>query len=214
MLLLKRFDFKINFKKCVFLKNTIEYLGYIVSPEGITLSGRHIEAVQNFPIPKKVLDVQRFLGLSNYFRKFVKDYASKAKPLTNMLKKNFTFKFDKDCLLAFNSLKKELTSSPVLSIYNPNKATEIHTDASTIAIAGILLQKQDNKNWAPVAYFSQCTNNAEHNYHSFELEMLAIVRTIERFHIYLYGLDFTVVTDCNAVVHSINKACLNPRIAR
>lgn len=102
----------------------------------------------------------------------------------------------------------------MLRVYNPHAVTEIHTDASSIAIAGILLQKQQSSCWAPIAYYSQCTNKAEKNYHSFELEMLAIVKTIERFHIYLYGLDFTVVTDCNAVVHAINKACLNPRIAR
>lgn len=131
-----------------------------------------------------------------------------------MLKKSVTFKFDEKCVTAFNALKDKLISSPVLSIYNPNKATEVHTDASSIAIVGILLQNQNNNNWAPVAYYSQCTNNAEKNYHSFELEMFAIIKTIERFHIYLYGLDFTVVTDCNAVVHAINKACLNPRIAR
>lgn len=77
----------------------------------------------------------------------------------------------------------------------------------------LLLQKQRSNNFAPIAYFSQATNKTEEKYHSFELEMLAIVRS-ERFHIYFYGSDFTVVTDCNALVHAVNKANLNPRIAR
>jgi len=119
----------------------IKYLGYIISPEGITLSNRHIEAVQRFPIPKKILDIQRFLGLTNYFRKFIKDYASKARPL-NLLKKSFTFKFDKECIIAFDLLKKELISAPVLSIYNPHKTTEVHTDASTVAMTGIFFTEE------------------------------------------------------------------------
>ncbi|KMQ91352.1 hypothetical protein RF55_8798 [Lasius niger] len=89
MLLLKRHDFQLNFNKCLFLRETIEYSGYIISPSGITLSSRHIEAVRNFPLPKKV-EIQRFLGLTNYFRKFIKNYASKVKPLTDLLKKSST----------------------------------------------------------------------------------------------------------------------------
>lgn len=124
------------------------------------------------------------------------------------------FNFDIECKKAFETLKSELTTYPVLRLYNPAAETELHTDASSLGLAAILLQKQTFKEWAPVAYFSQTTNQAESRYHSFELEMLAVIRAIERFHIYLYGLDFTVITDCNALVHSVNKANLNPRIAR
>lgn len=76
------------------------------------------------------------------------------------------------------------------------------------------MQKQEGGQWAPVAYYSQSTNRAEANYHSFKLEMLAIVKSIEKFHIYLYGLEFTVLSDCNTVVYAVSKASLNPRIAR
>lgn len=114
-------------------------------------------------------------------------------------------------------------SFPVLRLYNLHLSCELHTDASTIAVAGTkafclhkfaLLKKQVLGQWAPIAYFSQSTNKAESRYHSFELEMLAIIKSIERFHIYLYGIDFTVVTDCRALVFAINKANINPRIAR
>ena len=80
-------------------------------------------------------------------------------------------------------------------MYNPKAETKLHTDASAQGLAAILMQ-QNNGAWASVAYFSQNTNSAKQKYHSFELEMLAIVRDIERFHVYLYGLNFTVVTDC------------------
>jgi len=193
---------------------TIEYLGYIISPSGITLSSRHVDAVNKFPQSRKVVEVQRFLGLINYFRKFIKDYAVKARSLNNFLRKSTVFNFDESCQRAFQLLKKELIAYPVLRLYKPFSATKIHTDASAIAVAEILLQKQESNNWAPVAYSSQATNKAEAKYHSFELEMLAIVKTIERFHIYLYGLEITVVTDCHALVYALNKTSLNPRIAR
>lgn len=173
----------------LFLKTRIEYLGYIVSVDGITLSTRHVEAVKNFLVPKKLIEVQRFLGLTNYFRKFIKDYARITRPLHCLLRKSASFLFDEECQTAFETLKKELTSYPILTIYNPFLDTEIHTDASALAIAGILLQKQKSGQWTPVAYYSQATNQAETKYHSFELEMLAIVKTIERFHVYLYGLS-------------------------
>lgn len=212
--LLKKYQLHVNYKKSKFLRKSIEYLGYIISPQGITLSQRHIDAVRNFPQPSKVVEVQRFIGLTNYFRKFIQDYAVKAKPLYSLLRKNVAFNFDDNCKRAFELLKKELTKSPTLRLYNPTAEIELHTDASALAYAAILLQKQNTGGWAPLAFYSQSTNVAEQNYHSFELEMMAVVKAIERFHIYLYGISFTVITDCHALVFALNKAHLNPRIAR
>lgn len=100
------------------------------------------------------------------------------------------------------------------SNYNLETETQLHTDASTQGLAAILLQKQVSGSCAPIAYYSTATNQAQFDYFSFELEMLAMIKAIERFHIYLYGLDVTIVTDYNALVHTITKANLNPRIAR
>lgn len=212
--ILKKYSFEINLDKCQFLRKRVEYLGYTISEQGITLSERHTEAIRKFPQPKSVHELQSFLGLTNYFRKFIKGYATLARPMYNLLKKSATFDFDSNCVNAFKKLKSELIAYPVLRLYNPKAETELHTDASALGIAGILMQKQGTGVWAPVAYFSQATNEAEKKYHSFELEMLAIVKAIERFHMYLYGLEFTVITDCNALVYAVNKANLNPRIAR
>lgn len=98
LLLIKQYEFQLNYKKCSFLKTTIEYLGYVISPSGITLNTKHVEAVENFPQPKKLVEVQRFLRLTNYFRKFIKDYAVKAKPLNNLLRKSIIFNFDEKCI--------------------------------------------------------------------------------------------------------------------
>lgn len=212
--ILREYNFELNYRKSLFLRKRIEYLGYVISHNSITLSDRHTDAVRKFPLPKDVASVQRFLGLSNYFRKFIKDYSIKARPLYELLKKTVPFVMNEKCLQSFEILKRELTSYPALALYNPTAETELHTDASAQGLAAILLQKQKSGIWAPVAYYSQGTNAAEAKYHSFELEMLAIVKAVERFHMYLYGIDFGIVTDCNALVYAVNKANLNPRIAR
>lgn len=214
LIILKQYGIELNLNKCQFLRKKVEYLEYIISEDRITLSSRHTEAIRDFPQPENGLEVQRFLGLTNYFRKFIKNYAEIARPLYNLLKKTSSFIFDNNCVEALISLKKQLVSYPVLRLYNPKAETELHTDASAQGIAAILMQRQTSGIWAPVAYYSQATNEAEKKYHSFELEMLAIVRAIERFHTYLYGLEFTVITDCNALVYAVHKANLNPRIAR
>jgi len=165
---------ELNLMKCQFLKKEIEFLGFIISIEGITLSSRHVEAVKNFKRPENVQEVQRFLGLCGYFRKFIKDYALKARPLQNLLKKTVKFIFDDACVQAFQLLKKELTSESVLCVYDPAAETELHTDACSLGLAAILLQKQKGNLWGPVAYYSQTTNQAETRYHCFELEMLDI----------------------------------------
>ena len=120
------------------------------------------------------------------------------------MKKETDFNFDNACSEAFQALKEELTSSPVLSLYDSSAETQLHTDACSAGLGAILLQKQANKTWAPVSYFSQA-DEAERKYHSYELEMLAIVRAVERFHLYLYGIQFVVVTDCNALVYAITR---------
>lgn len=155
LLLLRQYKFQLNRDKCLFLKSTIEYLGYVISSLGISVSPRHVGAIKKFPQPRKLLELQRFVGLTNYFRKFIEDYAVKVKPLIDLLKKSKLFVFDEKCVKAFQNLKDELISSPVLCTYNPFAPTEIHIDASAIAIAGMLLQKQESNKWAPVAYFSQ-----------------------------------------------------------
>lgn len=179
----------------------MEFLRYMVSAKEITMGTRHIQAILEFPQPKNVREDQSYFRLVNYFRKFIKNHALKIKPFTVLTHKNAEFYFNTDCINAFKSLKKELTSAPVLHIYNLTAETELHTDASLQGFGTILLQKQNNKMWAPIAYFSKATTNAEKRYRSYELETLAIVKAIERFYVYLQGIAFRIVTDCNSLVY-------------
>lgn len=103
---------------------------------------------------------------------------------------------------------------PILKVYDPTAQTEVHTDASQEGIAGILLQKHDDQLLSPVAYYSRQTNAAKSRYHSYELETLAVVETLVKFRVYLLGINFKVVTDCNALKTAQSKRDLIPRIAR
>lgn len=155
LILLKAYRFELNYEKCQFLKRKIEFLGYVISARGITLSPAHTIAVREYKQPRNVHEVRRFRGLASYFRKFIWDFAIKAGPIQSLLKKHKEFVFDENCESAFRLLKKELTSSPVLALYNPLAETEVHTDASCEGLGAILVQKQIDKRWRPVAYFSK-----------------------------------------------------------
>ena len=102
-------------------------------------------------------------------------------------------------------LKERLVARPVLALYNAETAIEVHTDASKLGLGGILLQKQSDGSWRPVAYFSCSTNSMEQAYHSYELEILALVETVKRFRVYLVGVHFKAVTDCPAVRATLLK---------
>lgn len=114
---------------------------------------------------------------------------------------------------SFNKIKELLTTRPLLSIFDSNLITELHTDASSKGIAGILMQHHIN-GLKPTMYFSRATTREESVYHSYELETLAVIESIKRFRVYLVGIHFKIVTDCSAVRSTFNKKDLLPRIAR
>ncbi|CAK1581582.1 unnamed protein product [Parnassius mnemosyne] len=204
-----------NWKKCHFMKREIEYLGYIIRNNELRPSKEKISAVSRFKTPHNIKSLQSFLGLSGYFRKFIKNYSIIAKPLTNLLKKNVEFNFEEECEMAFNELKRILCSSPVLRIYDPDLTTELHTDASAEGYGAVLLQKSPTDNQMhPVYYMSKKTTPAERKYHSYYLEILAIVEAVKKFRVYLLGIRFKIVTDCSALTKTLQKKDLPPRVAR
>lgn len=131
-----------------------------------------------------------------------------------MLKKNATFRFETSEYNAFETLKNCLASQPLLAIYSPKLETELHCDASASGFGAILMQRQKDGIFKPVFYFSKRTTDTEARYHSFELECLAVVYAIERFHIYLAGIRFKILTDCDSFRLTLNKQNVNLRISR
>ena len=205
----------INWKKCKFLQPQVEFLGHVIGNGQVGPSPSKVKAVQAFPEPAKKKDVQSFLGLTGYFRKFVKNYAGIAYPLSDLLKNGEKFQFGENQRRSFAALKAALSSEPVLRIFQRQAITELHTDASAKGFGAVLMQKNiGEKLFHPVHYMSRKTTEAEEKYSSYELELLAIVRAVQKFRVYLLGLDFKIITDCEAVQKTLYKKDLRPRVAR
>ncbi|XP_018377468.1 PREDICTED: LOW QUALITY PROTEIN: uncharacterized protein K02A2.6-like [Trachymyrmex cornetzi] len=200
--------------KCYFAQTEIKYLGYCVNEYGIRPSDENIESVLNYPIPRNVKQIHQFVGLASYFRRFVPKFSLTAKPLYDLIKKGTVFRFGNIENQAFEALRNHLASKPVLAIYSPHAETELHCDASASGFGGILLQKQNDNTWRPISFWSQRTTPTEAKYHSFELECLAVVYALKRFHVYLAGSKFKIVTDCDSFRLTLNKKDVNPRISR
>lgn len=211
---LSEFGLELQLNKCKFAFNEIEYLGFIASKEGIRPGTEKTKAIEKFPVPRNAKEVHSFIGLCGYFRRFAKSFSTIASPLQNLIKPGVPFNFDASCEIAFEELKKILMNPPTLAIYDPRKETELHTDASAIGFGAVLLQKQPDNKWHPVAYYSRATSDTEKELHSYVLETLAIYYALERYRIYLEGIDFTVVTDCNSLVQAINKKDINRSIGK
>lgn len=204
---------KLKRSKCSFLTETVNYLGHEISRGEIRPSPQKMSAVENFRTPNNVHELRQFLGLASYFRKFVKGFATIACPLTELTKKNVPWSWGPQQQNAMQTLKEILTSDPVLTIFNPERETQIHTDASKQGLGAMLLQKVKG-DIKVVACASRKTTAAEENYHSFELEALAVVFAIQKFKVYVTGIKFLVVTDCSALRLAWTKRDLSPRIAR
>lgn len=203
-----------NWEKSQFLKDEVEYLGYVISNGGYKVSPAKIKAVSNYKEPCNAKELQRFLGLTSYFRKFIPGYALTARPLTSLLKKDSRFDFGETQRRSFEQLKERLVSDPVLKIYDPKAVTEVHTDASKEGYGAVLLQKGDDDRFHPIYYMSKQTTSGEKNYSAYLLEVLAVVRAVERFRVYLLGIPFKIVTDCVAFKHTVKAKKLNATVAK
>ncbi|GFX71228.1 hypothetical protein TNCV_3409981 [Trichonephila clavipes] len=215
-LVLKRLQeagLKLNSKKCLFAAQEVKILGHLVSSNGVRPDPDKIKAVRNFPTPKNIHDIRRFLGLCSYFRRFIKGFCYLAEPLQSLLKSGVEFHWGPEEVEAFNSLKKALTSDPVLGLYEERASTEIRTDASGYGIGAVLVQIQNNVEKV-IAYASRTLTKAEKNYSTTERECLAIVWATNKFRPYIFGKHFTVVTDHHSLCWLMNLKDPSGRLAR
>ena len=183
-------------------------MGHIVSSSGIKTDPRKVEAVKTWTIPKTITDVRSFLGFTNYYRRFIKDYAKVARPLNalisggNASKKKSLIEWSNDCQKAFDELKKLCTSAPVLAYANYKKEFQLHTDGSELGLGGVLYQKDDQGNQRVIANTSWSLTQTERNYLAHKLEFLALKWAVtNRFHEYLYGGKFDMYTDNNPLTY-------------
>ncbi|XP_051173489.1 uncharacterized protein LOC127289546 [Leptopilina boulardi] len=211
---LKKAGLAINLKKCQFLLSKVSYLGFEISEKGIQPGKNKLEAITNFPTPKNVHDVRRFLGLIGFFRRYIHKFATIAAPLYCLLKNNQVFKWEKDQENAFRSLIDMLVKAPILQPFQPDLPTELHTDASALGLAAMLMQRNASNQLQLVYAISRRNNEPERSYHSSKLELLAVVWAITRFRRWLINIRFTVVTDCSALLYLNTHKSKNPQIVR
>jgi hypothetical protein len=178
-----------NKKKCHFAKASEDYLGHVISGNGVAVDPTKIESVTQWPIPKNVKGVRGFLGLTGYYRKFIRDYGKVARPLTELTKKD-AFVWGQEAQIAFDKLKLCLTTALVLALPDFNKEFIIECDASEVGIGVILMQEK-----RPVAYFSKALGTRNMTKSAYEKELMAVVLAIQHWRPYLIGRRFTVSTD-------------------
>lgn len=183
---------KVN--KCELLKNEVEYLGHIVERNGIRMDPKRIQAILEWPPPKEISELRSFLGLSNYYRRFIKNYAKMTAPLTNLLRKDIRYIWTKKHQESFEKQKRMLTSAPVLRLVYVTKPYRVEADDSDNALGAVLLQKHDG-NWHPVAFESRKLSDAEKNYPIYERDLLAFINALRKWIHYLLGERFCAYTD-------------------
>lgn len=186
---------KLHLKKCKFGKKEVTFLGHVISAGGIAVDPTKTDKIATWPEPQCQRDVQQFLGLANYYRRFIKDFATIAKPLHHLTEKTALFRWTVECQDAFHSLKQKLISPPVLAFPDHSKPFILDSDASDGGIGGVLSQKQDDELERVIAYGSRVLSKTERNYCVTRRELLAAVYFIEQFRPYLLGRHFTLRSD-------------------
>jgi len=184
-------------EKCKFHLDSVEYLGYVLSPAGLTMSDTKMKTIQEWPEPKKVKDIQSFLGFANFYRRFIFNYSDIVIPLTHLTRKNSLWNFDNDCRIAFNTLKQAFTSTPILMYWILDIQLVMETNASDYALAAILSIMTKDNEIHPVAFHSRTFSAPELNYDIHNKELLAIFEAFKIWRHYLEGstLPIDVITD-------------------
>lgn len=228
---LKEYGLKLSPEKCKFFQTSVRYLGHIVTQNGVETDPEKVCALKTWPRPNNLKELRSFLGFSGYYRRFVKDYSKIVKPLNELTsgyppirkgskrikpgckyfnpKEPFADRWTPACQQAFDSIIEKLTSSPVLGFADPRLPYILHTDASTSGLGAALYQEQEGQ-MRVIAFASRGLSRSEARYPAHKLEFLALKWAVtEKFHDYLYGAPFSVITDNNPLTYILTSAKLD-----
>ena len=218
---LREAGFKMRAEKCDFMRTETKYLGRVVSAEGIKPDPAAVSKIQEWMPPRNKEELQSFLGFANYYRDFIPFHAAKVQPMQELLRKNQHFYWKEKHQEAFDSVKQALADATALAAPNEEGRFVLDTDASAVAIAGILHQEQQYNGKTilrPIVYGSKSLTRTQMNYGAPKLEMYAVFYFIEKFHSYLAGRDFTLRVDNQALswlkTYSMDQAMIGRWIAR
>ncbi|XP_057429427.1 uncharacterized protein LOC130722640 [Lotus japonicus] len=196
--------FVANQTKCKFGCASIDYLGHIISGTGVAVDPEKVKCIMDWPVPKNVKGVRGFLGLTGYYRKFIKDYGKMANPLTELTKKD-SFSWGPEADRAFLQLKRVMTSPPVLILPNFTLPFEVECDAAGRGIGAVLMQQRQ-----PIAFFSKALSAGNLAKSVYEKELMALVLSIQHWRHYLLGKEFIVYTDHKSLKHFLQQKVSSP----
>ena len=192
---LQHYGIRVKRRKCSFLQESVEYLGHRIDGEGLHTTPRKVEAVQLAPTPRNQKQLRSFLGLLQYYGKFIPNMSTTLNPLNALLRKDTKWKWSAEAEKAFKQAKELLTSATVLAHYNPGLPLRLAADASAYGIGAVISHVCEDGTERPVAYASRTLTESEKNYAQLEKEALSLVFGVRKFHQYLYGRPFTLYTD-------------------
>lgn len=195
LLRLNNYNIRVNVSKCEFFADHIEYCGFVINSNGIGKMKKKVEAIQEMPRPRNCDEVRAFVGLVNYYGRFLVDLSSNIYPINNLLKTSVPFEWDTACEKAFRWVKKEIQSEKVLVHYDPRLPLLLATDASPYGVGAILSHRYPDGSEKPIQYASKTLNKTQQNYSQIDKEAYAIIFGIQKFYQYLYGNRFILITD-------------------
>ena len=192
---LAEFGLRCNRNKCSFFNDEVLYLGYVISRSGKQPDPARVAAIQNLPVPKDVKQVEAFIGKINYYGKFISNFSNLCVPLNCLRQNNVKWNWDSSCQKAFDTLKKQLSEATMLVHYDSQLPIILATDASNYGIGAVIMHRYSDGTEKPIAHASKTLTTAERNYSQIEKEALSIVYGIKKFHQYLAGRTFELITD-------------------
>ena len=192
---LQKYNIRARREKCAFMSTSVEYLGHVVDAQGLHTTLGKVEAISQAPEPTNVQELRSFLGLLHYYGKFMPDLASLLHPLNNILKSDTKWTWSDTCTRAFKQAKRLLVTAPVLAHYNPDLPIKLAADASAYGVGAVLSHMYPDGSERPVAFASRTLSATERNYAQVEKEALSLVFGVRKFHQYLYGRRFVLITD-------------------
>jgi len=174
-------------EKCWWKVKEVEFLGMVIGPQGVEMQKEKVDGVLCWLVPKNIKEVQKFLGLANYYRWFIKDFTRIEAPLHQLVRKEEKWRWEREQVEAFKRLKEVFTTEPVLAILDLDKKMRVEAGTSDYTTGGVLLVKYGDKKWRSVAFISKSLNMTKHNYEIHDKEMLVVIQCLEAWRHYLEG---------------------------
>ena len=217
---LREHNLKLKLSKCSFLKERSDYLGFVISKDGILPDPKKVECIKDMKEPTNVREVRGFLGCCSYYRRFVNQFSHIAKPIIALTKKYVPFQWTEECQEAFDLLKRSLMEAPVLAYPNPQKPYILYTDASDDSIGAVLCQENDDKeglgpkekNENPIHYLSHKLSDTQKRWPIIEKEAFSIYYALQHLDHYLHGAEFVIRTDHKPLKYLLTSPMQNRKI--